>query len=48
MENVEKCPFSSKSRIGRTNQEWWADRLNLNAPVQVMARQVWMRLRLYP
>jgi catalase-peroxidase len=31
MENVEKCPFSSKSRTGRTNQEWWPDRLNLSA-----------------
>ncbi len=31
MENVEKCPFSSKSRSGRTNQEWWPDRLNLSS-----------------
>ena len=31
MDNVEKCPFSSKSRTGRTNQEWWPDRLNLSA-----------------
>ena len=31
MENVEKCPFSSKARSGRTNQEWWPDRLNLSA-----------------
>ena len=30
MENVEKCPFSSKSRGGRTNQEWWPAQLNLN------------------
>src|SRR5688500_1222531 len=30
MDNVEKCPFSSKSRIGRSNQDWWPDRLNLN------------------
>ena len=30
MDNVEKCPFSSKSRTGRTNQEWWPDRLNLS------------------
>ena len=31
MENVQKCPFSSKARSGRTNQEWWPDRLNLSA-----------------
>ena len=31
MENVEKCPFSSKARSGRTNQEWWPDQLNLSA-----------------
>ena len=31
MENVEKCPFSSKSRSGRTNQEWWPAQLNLSA-----------------
>ncbi len=31
MENVEKCPFSSKSRTGRTNQEWWPNQLNLSA-----------------
>ena len=31
MENVEKCPFSSKTRTGRTNQEWWPERLNLSA-----------------
>ena len=31
MDNVEKCPFSSKARSGRTNQEWWPDRLNLSA-----------------
>ena len=30
MSNVEKCPFSSKTRTGRTNQEWWPDRLNLS------------------
>ena len=30
MENVQKCPFSSKARTGRTNQEWWPERLNLN------------------
>ncbi len=31
MDNVEKCPFSSKARSGRSNQEWWPGRLNLNA-----------------
>ena len=31
MENVEKCPFSNKSRSGRTNQEWWPAQLNLSA-----------------
>src|SRR3954466_4625861 len=31
MDNVEKCPFSSKARTGRTNQDWWPDRLNLSA-----------------
>jgi catalase-peroxidase len=30
MHNVEKCPFSTKSRTGRTNQDWWPDRLNLS------------------
>ena len=30
MNNVEKCPFSSKARTGRSNQEWWPARLNLN------------------
>ncbi len=30
MDNVEKCPFSSKARTGRTNQEWWPERLNLS------------------
>ena len=31
MDNVEKCPFSSKARSGRTNHEWWPERLNLSA-----------------
>ena len=31
MEKVEKCPFSSKARTGRSNQDWWPDRLNLSA-----------------
>jgi len=30
MDNVEKCPFSSKTRSGRANHEWWPDRLNLS------------------
>jgi len=29
MDNVQKCPFSSKARTGRTNQEWWPEQLNL-------------------
>ncbi|MEO5821736.1 MAG: catalase/peroxidase HPI [Vicinamibacteraceae bacterium] len=31
MEDVQKCPFSSKSRTGRINQEWWPERLNLSS-----------------
>ena len=31
MEDVQKCPFSSKSRSGRTSQEWWPERLNLSS-----------------
>ena len=31
MDNVEKCPFSSHARSGRTNQDWWPERLNLSA-----------------
>jgi catalase-peroxidase len=30
MDTAEKCPFSSKARIGRTNQEWWPNQLNLS------------------
>jgi catalase-peroxidase len=30
MDNVEKCPYPSKARTGRLNQEWWPDRLNLS------------------
>ncbi len=30
MDNVEKCPFSSKARTGRTNREWWPEQLNLS------------------
>ena len=30
MDNVEKCPFSSKVR-GRSNQDWWPNRLNLSS-----------------
>jgi catalase-peroxidase len=31
MENVQKCPFSTKARAGRSNQEWWPKQLNLSA-----------------
>jgi catalase-peroxidase len=31
MDNVQKCPFSSKARSGPTNQDWWPNRLNLSA-----------------
>src|SRR3954468_11659846 len=27
--NEAKCPFSAKSYSGRSNQDWWPDRLNL-------------------
>jgi catalase-peroxidase len=30
MENEQKCPFSGKANIGRTNQDWWPNQLNLN------------------
>jgi catalase-peroxidase len=30
MDNVEKCPFSSQARTGRTNREWWPEQLNLS------------------
>ena len=29
MDTVQKCPFSSQARSGRTNQEWWPAQLNL-------------------
>jgi catalase-peroxidase len=29
MSTEQKCPFSSKSRSGRSNQEWWPNQLNL-------------------
>src|SRR5262245_24160948 len=31
MDNESKCPFSSKTISGRTNQEWWPNQLNLKA-----------------
>jgi catalase-peroxidase len=31
MDSEKKCPFSSKTHVGRTNQDWWPDRLNLAA-----------------
>jgi catalase-peroxidase len=31
MDSEAKCPFSSKTHIGRTNTEWWPDRLDLSA-----------------
>jgi catalase-peroxidase len=31
MDNVQECPFSGKARTGRTNHEWWPERLNLSA-----------------
>src|SRR4051794_5191741 len=30
MDSEKKCPFSSKARTGRTNQEWWPNQLNLS------------------
>jgi len=31
MSNEPKCPFSSQTHTGRTNRDWWPNRLNLNA-----------------
>jgi len=31
MDNEQKCPFPSKAHTGRSNQDWWPNRLNLNA-----------------
>ena len=31
MENEQKCPFSSKTLSGRSNQDWWPSQLNLPA-----------------
>jgi catalase-peroxidase len=31
MDSEKKCPFTSKARVGRTNQEWWPNQLNLSA-----------------
>ncbi len=30
MDNEQKCPFSSKSRSGRANHEWWPNQLDLS------------------
>jgi catalase-peroxidase len=29
MDNEQKCPFSAKAHTGRSNQDWWPNRLNL-------------------
>ena len=31
MSNEPKCPFSSQTHTGRTNRDWWPNRLNLSA-----------------
>ncbi len=31
MDNEQKCPFSSNARSGRSNRDWWPNRLNLSA-----------------
>ena len=31
MSSEQKCPFSPKSRAGRTNQDWWPNQLNVKA-----------------
>jgi catalase-peroxidase len=31
MATEKKCPFSSASRTGRTNRDWWPNQLNLSA-----------------
>jgi catalase-peroxidase len=31
MDNEQKCPFSGKAHTGRSNQDWWPNRLNLSA-----------------
>src|SRR5205809_2186503 len=31
MDNEKKCPFSAKAYSGRSNSDWWPNRLNLNA-----------------
>jgi catalase-peroxidase len=31
MDTDKKCPFSGNARVGRTNQDWWPNRLNLSA-----------------
>ena len=29
MDNEQKCPFSGNAHSGRSNQDWWPNRLNL-------------------
>ena len=31
MENEQKCPFSAKAHVGRTNQDWWPNQLSLKS-----------------
>ena len=31
MDNEQKCPFSAPKHSGRANQDWWPNKLNLNA-----------------
>ena len=31
MDNEQKCPFSSKTHSGRSNQDWWPNTLNLSS-----------------
>jgi catalase-peroxidase len=31
MSNESNCPFSAKAQVGRANQDWWPNQLNLNA-----------------
>jgi catalase-peroxidase len=31
MDSEQKCPFTAKAHSGRSNSDWWPNRLNLNA-----------------
>src|SRR5258705_6349650 len=31
MDSEQKCPFSAKAQSGRSNSDWWPNKLNLNA-----------------